>query len=233
MTGPGSSGHPTVQRNGGAIQGETWREPVPRSVAAVGVGIAGDGLSDKMALRGGDGVAVVDPRYVYEDLLTMPDDGRRYELLEGDLLVSPSPNRRHQRIVSKLVGFLLRLEEAGKGEVYPAPFDVVFDRHTVFEPDVLFIRAERLGIVTERNVSGAPDLVVEVLSESTREVDLGRKLHAYGRHGVGEYWVVDPDANTVQVFRREGEAFVEAGTVGRGSEIEFLGARLKVGDILA
>jgi Uma2 family endonuclease len=127
----------------------------------------------------------------------------------------------------------LRLEGAGKGEVYPAPFDVVFDRHTVFEPDVLFIRAERLGIVTERNVSGAPDLVVEVLSESTREVDLGRKLHAYGRHGVGEYWVVDPDANTVEVFRREGEDFVDRGACRVGDELEFLGARLEVSDVLA
>ena len=178
-------------------------------------------------------MAVVDPRYVYEDLLAMPEDGRRREILEGDLLVSPSPNRRHQRIVSNLDRLFGRLEVQGLGEGYVAPFDVVFDRHTVFEPDVMFIRRERLHIVTERNVSGAPDLVVEVLSESTRDMDLGPKLRAYGRHGVGEYWVVDPDANTVQVFRREGEAFIEAGTVGRGDEVEFLGARLKVADILA
>ena len=178
-------------------------------------------------------MAVVDPRYVYEDLLAMPEDGRRHELLEGDLLVSPSPNRRHQRIVSNLDRLFGRLEVQGLGEGYVAPFDVVFDRHTVFEPDVMFIRTERLGIVGERNVSGAPDLVVEVLSESTRDMDLGPKLRAYGRHGVGEYWVVDPDANTVQVFRREGEAFIEADTVGRSGEIVFLGARLKVADILA
>jgi len=100
--------------------------------------------------------------------------------------------------------------------------DVVFDRHTVFEPDVMFIRPERLEIVTERNVSGAPNLVVEVLSESTRDVDLGPKLRAYSRYGVDEYWVVDPDANTVQVFRREGKAFIEVETVGRDGEIAFL-----------
>ena len=178
-------------------------------------------------------MAVVDPRYVYEDLLAMPEDGRRRELLEGDLLVSPSPNRRHQRIVSNLDRMFGRLESQGMGEAYVAPFDVVLDRHTVFEPDVMFIRRERLHIVTERNVSGAPDLVVEVLSESTRDMDLGPKVRAYGRHGVGEYWVVDPDANTVQVFRREGEVFVEAGAVGRGGEIAFLGSVLKVDDILA
>jgi Uma2 family endonuclease len=178
-------------------------------------------------------MAVVDPRYVYEDLLTMPDDGKRYELLDGDLLVSPSPNRRHQAVVRNLVRLLGRLQDEGLGEVYPAPFDVVFDRHTVVEPDVIFVRAERLGIVTDRNVSGPPDLVVEVLSDSTREADLGRKLRAYGRHGVGEYWVVDPDADTIRVFRREGEAFVEVGTVERGGEIAFLGATLKVDEILA
>ena len=178
-------------------------------------------------------MAVVDPRYVYEDLLAMPEDGRRREILEGDLLVSPSPTRTHQRIVSNLDVLFRHLEERDLGQAYIAPFDVVFDRYTVLEPDVMFIRTERLGIVGERNVSGAPDLVVEVLSESTRDMDLGPKLRAYGRHGAGAYWIVDPDADTVQVFCREGEAFIEAGTVGRGGEVEFLGARLKVADILA
>lgn len=95
----------------------------------------------------------------------------------------------------------------------------MFGRYTVFEPDVIFIRTERLGIVTERNVSGPPDLVVDVLSDSTRDVDLGRKLHAYGRHRVGEYWAVDPEACAARVFfRREGEAFVDSrqGSVWHG-----------------
>jgi Uma2 family endonuclease len=178
-------------------------------------------------------VAVVDPRYVYEDLLTMPDDGRRYELLEGDLLVSPSPKPRHQRIVSNLDRMLGHLEESGLGQGYVAPVDVVLDRHTAFVPDVFFIRTDRLGIVTDRNVSGAPDLVVEVLSDSTRDVDLGRKLRAYGKHGVGEYWVVDPDANTLQVFRRDAEGLVDKGTRRVGDELVFLGTTLKVADIAA
>lgn len=178
-------------------------------------------------------MAVVDPRYVYEDLLAMPDDGNRYELVEGDLLMSPSPKPRHQRIVRNVLRLLGKLQDSGLGEVLSAPLDVVLDWHTVFEPDVFFICADRLNIVTERNVSGPPDLVVEVLSESTRDADLGLKLRAYGRHGVGEYWVVDPDANTVQVFRREGEAFVEVGTVGSDDRLTFLGATFKVGDILA
>ena len=178
-------------------------------------------------------MAIVDPRYVYEDLLAMPEDGKRYEIVDGDLLSSSSPGRRHQQVVSNVLRALTAIEAAGAGEVLLGPLDVVLDRHTVLVPDVLFVRTERLNIVTERNVDGAPDLVVEVLSESTRDMDLGPKLRAYGRHGVGEYWVVDPDANTVHVFRREGETFIEAGTLGRSGEIEFLGAWLKVVDILA
>ncbi len=178
-------------------------------------------------------MAIVDPRYVYEDLLTMPDDGKRYELLEGDLLVSPSAKPRHQRIVSNLDRMFGRLEEQGFGQGYVAPLDVVFDRHNVFEPDVLFIRSERLGIVTEKNVSGAPDLVVEVLSDSTREVDLGRKLRAYSRFGVPEYWVVDPDANTMQIFHRENGALTDKGMLVATDEIAFLGVAFKVSEILA
>ncbi len=178
-------------------------------------------------------MAVVDPRYVYEDLLTIPDDGKRYELLEGDLLVSPSAKPRHQKILGNVFVMLRKLQDAGLGEAYSAPLDVVFDRHNVFEPDVLFIRTERLDIVTEKNVSGPPDLVVEVLSDSTRDADLGRKLRAYSRFEVSEYWVVDPDANTVQVFRRENGALAGQGTVVAGDEIAFLGVTLKVSEILA
>ncbi len=175
----------------------------------------------------------VDHRYVYEDLLTMPDDGNRYELLEGELVVSPSAKPRHQQVVKNLIVSLARWEAAKLGRVYSAPLDVVFGPHTVFEPDVLFIRAEHLSIVKESNVSGPPDLVVEVLSESTRRIDLGRKLRAYGRHGVDEYWVVDPTEHTVHVFRREGPAFVATGVFGAGDGLTYLGMPLAIADILA
>lgn len=153
-------------------------------------------------------------------------------LLEGDFLVIPSAKPRHQRVVGNVFALLRELQEARKGGVYTAPLDVVFDRHNVFEPDVLFIRAERIGIVTDKNVSGPPDLVVEVLSDSTRDVDLGRKLRAYSRFGVGEYWAIDPDADTAQVFRRVDGALVDHGTLGHGDELTFLGVALSVRDIL-
>src|SRR6185437_2758615 len=117
-----------------------------------------------------------------------------------DLLVSPSPRPKHQRATGHVYTFLRHAEDAGYGEVYFAPLDVVFDVHTVTEPDVLFIRTDRLHIVRETNIQGPPDIVVEVLSPDGRDRDLGVKLRAYARSGVPYYWVVDPDAQIVRVF---------------------------------
>ena len=169
-----------------------------------------------------------DRRFVYTDLLAMPDDGRRYELVEGELIVSPSPKPRHQLIVGRLTRFLGELADRGVGAVFPAPLDVVLSDRTVFEPDVLFVRTERLDIVTDANVQGPPDLVVEVLSESTRDDDLGRKLAAYSRFSVTEYWVVDPEARRVRVWCQAGGALVEAESAGAGDVLEFLGAEIGV-----
>lgn len=144
---------------------------------------------------------VIRPVFTYTDLTQLPEDGKRYELLEGDLAVSPSPNQKHQRCVWRVVSLFQRMERAGYGQGYAAPFDVVFDEYNVTEPDVLFIRTERLTIVTDANVQGAPDLVVEVLSPSTRARDLGVKVHLYARFQVPEYWVVDPDEATMTIYR--------------------------------
>lgn len=110
---------------------------------------------------------------------------------------------------------------------------MVFDRYTVLQPDLVFVRRARLEIVTEHNVVGAPDLVAQVPSESTRDVDLGRKLCAYARHGVGAYRVVDPDANTIRVFGQEGGTVAAADTAGPGEQVAFLGAGPDVDDVLA
>lgn len=144
---------------------------------------------------------VIRPIFSADDLAQLPDDGKRYEVLEGDLAVSPSPNRKHQRCVLQLTRFFETIEDAGYGQVFPAPFDVILDRHTVVEPDVLFIRQERLDIVTDANVQGAPDLVAEVLSPSTQDRDKGVKVHLYARFGVREYWIADPDVQALTVYR--------------------------------
>lgn len=130
----------------------------------------------------------------------MPDDGRRYELVEGELVVTPAPSTRHQRIVFHVAALLRRAEEAGHGKAFTAPTDVVLSPESAVQPDLLFIAAGRLGIVTEDNVQGAPDLVVEVISEATRRRDLGPKLRLYARHGVRWYWAVDPEEDVVRAY---------------------------------
>ena len=155
-------------------------------------------------------MTVIKPTFSYEHLAQMPEDGKRYELLEGELVVTPAPSRKHQRAVGNAFAFLRRAEAAGYGEAYVAPFEVYFDRHSVTEPDAFFIRRERLGIITEAKVRGAPDLIVEVLSPGTRARDLGSKLRIYARFGVSFYWVVDPRMQTVRPYTlREGGYVVE------------------------
>ena len=148
----------------------------------------------------------------YEDYALIPDDGRRHEILDGEHVMSPAPKTKHQRIVSRLDRSLgSYVEEHGLGEVFVAPFDVLLSDHDIVQPDVCFVSAERHLIVDEDNCKGAPDLVVEVVSASTRRRDLVDKRKLYERGGVAEFWVVDPAVDGVQVFRRgEGGAYVRA-----------------------
>jgi Uma2 family endonuclease len=148
----------------------------------------------------------VDTRLTYEDYCLLPNDGKRYEIIEGELFVTPAPIRPHQKVVSNLVYYLNEyVKTRGGGEVYPAPFDVVFSRFDVVEPDLLYVSEARSSVLTEKNVQGAPDLVVEVLSESTAEMDRTTKLKLYAKHGVTEYWIIDPSNLRTQIFRRAGE----------------------------
>lgn len=111
---------------------------------------------------------VIRPIFTATDLAQVSDDGKRYEVLEGDLAVSPSRKPKHQRILHRLHIWLTERESVGSGQVYVAPLDVVFDDRNVTEPDLLFILTEHLHIIKEAHIQGAPD-VVEVLSPSTRE----------------------------------------------------------------
>lgn len=150
-------------------------------------------------------------KLTYEDYALIPDDGRRHEIIDGDEVVSPSPRTKHQRLVLE-VAYRLRqpVQQHGLGEVFVAPFDVVLSDHDIVQPDVLFVADARLSLVDEVNCKGAPDLVCEVLSESTRRTDLLRKRRLYERAGVQEYWAVDPTVDAVQVFRLEGGRSVRA-----------------------
>ena len=139
----------------------------------------------------------------WEDVERMPDDGNRYEFIGGRLYMTPAPVTRHQRVSKRLQLALVRLlEETGHGEVFYAPCLVEFpgtsDR---VQPDLLFVSNERQGIITEKLMLGAPDLVVEILSPSTAHRDRGIKLDLYARCGVREYWIADPVEDVVDVWR--------------------------------
>jgi Uma2 family endonuclease len=164
--------------------------------------------------RRGTAMAIQDARrkLTYEDYECIPDDGLRHEILDGDHYVSPAPARRHQRAALKLGGRLdTFVEENSLGEVLIAPYDVVLSPHDIAQPDVLFVSKERAGISTEKNLQGAPDLLIEILSDRTRKRDEEIKRDLYERFGVKEYWLVDPVRQTVLVYRREGDRFHRAG----------------------
>ncbi len=127
-----------------------------------------------------------------EDYMAMPDDGKRYELVSGEMFMTPAPIPAHQFTVVELVARLSHhAERHGLGCVLTAPIDVVLAENTVVQPDVIFIARDRERIITATCIEGAPDLVVEILSPGTAKRDLGVKLDAYAKAGVRHYWTVD------------------------------------------
>ncbi|MBI4574925.1 MAG: Uma2 family endonuclease [Planctomycetes bacterium] len=151
--------------------------------------------------------ASADPPITYDVLCRMPDDGKRYELLAGDLFVTPSPFYEHQKCIGNLYAVLhAHVRHHRLGEVFTAPFDVVFTEQDVTQPDLLYIAKERLGII-RGVVRGAPDLCVEVLSESTEDRDRTVKRRLYAREGVRHYWLVDPAGRTLTELVRLGNAY--------------------------
>jgi Uma2 family endonuclease len=173
----------------------------------------------------------------YDDLAGFPqDDGLRRELIDGELFVSPSPVRRHQRAVARITAaFVAYVDEHG-GEVLPAPADVYFSEATVVEPDVLYTSAARVDQLTDdRFIDIAPDLVVEVSSPSTRRLDLIHKRGLYEREGVAEYWFVDLDEDHVDVHRLDDDRrYGLPTTLGPGAMLTCLaapGLELPVADV--
>lgn len=130
--------------------------------------------------------------YSYLDLESFPDDNLRREIIDGVLIVTPAPRVRHQQAVARVMRLLFAYSDEHGGEVLPAPTDVFFSDTNVVEPDVIFVLADNDGRLEEMFVRGAPDLVIEVSSPSTRQLELVRKLKLYERFGVPEYWFVRP-----------------------------------------
>ena len=143
-------------------------------------------------------------KLTYDDFLLFPDDGKRHELIDGEHYVTPAPNMKHQGVSANLLGMIWsHLQSHAIGKIYAAPTDVVFSHFDVVEPDLLFVSEARREVLTKANVQGAPDLVVEIGSPSTRRRDEKLKHQLYERFNVTEYWVVDPDIDVVRVYRIE------------------------------
>ena len=166
------------------------------------------------------GMKVAQRRLTYPELRLLPDNGRGYELVDGEvylggekipldtlldgseLPVTPSPSEKHQRVSGHLfVSMYQHVKSNRLGSVYYAPFDVVFGEHTAFQPDIVFVSQARRGIVGPEYILGPPDLVVEIISPFRANYDRGRKFENYARHGVGEYWIIDPIAEIIEVFQ--------------------------------
>lgn len=138
----------------------------------------------------------------YADFAALPDDGNRYEVIDGELHVTPAPRPLHQRIATKLAIVLEPFVEHHRlGWVVTGPVDVLFGPRDYLEPDLIFLRRENEAFLSERGIEGPPDLVVEILSPSTAPRDRGIKRERYALHGVPEYWIVDAAARTVEVHR--------------------------------
>ncbi len=139
----------------------------------------------------------------YEDYLEFNDD-KRYEILDGELRVVPAPGVSHQRSVGRLFRLLTEYSQSFGGEVFLSPIDVVLSEHDVVQPDLVFVSKERADIVKEAAIMGAPDLVVEIISRFSRRVDRVAKKQRYAALGVRYYWIVDPQARTVEEYELTG-----------------------------
>jgi len=147
--------------------------------------------------------------FTYEDYLNLPDNGKRYEIINGELYMVPAPSLSHQRTIRRFLNaFENFLEENPLGEIFPAPTDVIFAGIEILQPDLVFISTEKFEILTRENIQGAPDLVIEVLSPRTEKRDRTLKLKVYSKFGVREYWMANHEKATVEIWRRKGKKLV-------------------------
>ncbi|MBI3973603.1 MAG: Uma2 family endonuclease [Chloroflexi bacterium] len=157
-------------------------------------------------------------RFKADDIWDAPENGKRYEVIDGELYVTPAPDLIHQTTVGSLhdyIGPFVRQRKLGK--LYPAPTGLVLDDENGLQPDLIYVSNGRARIKTRRGLEGAPDLVVEVLSPSTRGRDFGIKLRRYAAAGVPHYWIVDPDSRHLLPYRLTEDGYELIGEFGAGT----------------
>ena len=144
----------------------------------------------------------------YEDFAALPDDGKRYELHEGELSVTPAPGTRHQDVLLNLTLILAPyVRSSGHGKFFLSPFDCIMSETTIVEPDLLYLDDSRLRFVSDRGIEGAPTLAVEIISPYSKQIDRRRKMALYATHNVAWYWIVDPEVRAIEAYRLEGSAY--------------------------
>lgn len=142
----------------------------------------------------------------YDDYAAAPDDGQRYEIIRGELYVTPAPGTLHQRVLLRLAQQLVSFYHVGnRGEVFVAPVDLILTRHDILQPDILVVTNP--SSITERGIEKAPLLVIEILSPTSRRQDRGVKFERYAQLGVEHYWILDVEARRIECFRRNGDRF--------------------------
>ena len=155
-------------------------------------------------------------RFLAEDIWDTPEDGNRYEVIDGELYVTPPPIEPHQRalhILEVLVGSHVLQHDLGR--LYPAPIGVLLSEGASgVQPDLVYVSKENSGIITERGIEGTPDLVVEILSPSTQARDRGVKMRAYAAAGIPNYWIVDRRARRLEAYRLGEQGYAEPQTYG-------------------
>ena len=143
-----------------------------------------------------------------EDYVLLPNDRNRYELLEGELNVTPAPSTKHQTTSGNVFVLLAHyIKERDLGKLFHAPIDVILEPTSVLQPDLLFVSKARQQIITERAVEGAPDLVIEILSPGTSRTDRVTKAQIYARHTVPAYWIVDPEQEAIEIYLLEADGY--------------------------
>lgn len=143
-------------------------------------------------------------KFTCSDYRLLPDNGKRYEILEGELLMSPSPNTKHQIVLLNLAAILKSFVERNNlGQIFIAPYDIVLSKYDVVQPDIIFVSNNKKQIIKSTHIEGIPDLVVEIISPGSAQRDRIIKRKIYALHGVKEYWIVHAEKERVQVLRLE------------------------------
>ena len=148
-------------------------------------------------------------KLTYQDYLKIPEDNLRHEIIDGEHFVTPSPMTNHQDVSAQLFFIIFQwIKKHNPGKLLAAPFDVILSRNNIVVTDIIYISKAHLSVVTEKNIQGAPDFIIEILSPSTSKRDLGIKKNIYETSGVEHYWIVDPDQKTIQTFHLENSRYV-------------------------